>query len=120
MTSVMIVDDDKDIRMLVRALLRHANSGVDVASETASGEEALAHIDELDPGVVVLDQMMPGMSGLETARRMLAHRPEQRIILFSACMTEQLCREARALGVTKCLSKERVAAIAAAIAAVAC
>ena len=119
MTTVLIVDDQADIRLLVRALLRSANQGVDVASEASSGEEALAAIDACDPAVVLLDQMMPGMSGLETARRMLATRPDQRIILFSAYVTEELAREAHAMGVRACLPKEQVSSIAAAIRAVA-
>jgi DNA-binding NarL/FixJ family response regulator len=119
MTTVMIVDDQEDIRVLVRMLIRTANDGLCVNCEAASGEEALAGIDEHDPSVVVLDHMMPGLTGLETAQRMLAARPDQRIILFSAYMTDELCREARALGVLGCLPKDNVTSLADAIRAVA-
>jgi DNA-binding NarL/FixJ family response regulator len=118
-TSVMIVDDQEDIRLVVRALIRVADEGLCVAGEAASGEEALAGIDEHDPSVVLLDHMMPGMNGLETAGKMLASRPDQRIILFSAYMTEELCRQARSIGVVGCLPKDEVASVAAAIRAVA-
>jgi two-component system nitrate/nitrite response regulator NarL len=114
-TTVLIVDDHEDIRLLVRALIRTANQELRVSGEAATGEEALASLDDIDPSVVLLDHMMPGMTGLETAREILIRRPDQRIILFSAYMTEELCREARSLGVVGCLPKDDVGRVADAI-----
>jgi len=64
--SILIVDDDL---ALVRVLALHFESeGYDVSTATG-GTEALAHIRQHRPRVVVLDAMMPGMSGLEVCRR---------------------------------------------------
>jgi CheY-like chemotaxis protein len=118
-TSVLIVDDQEDIRILIRALIRGADDEFAVTGEAANGEEALAALDNADPEVIVLDQMMPGMTGLETARRILERRPGQRILLFSAYLSDEIREEAAAVGVTDCLAKDQVARIADALRAIA-
>jgi CheY-like chemotaxis protein len=57
---------------------------------------------------VVLDQRMPGLTGLEVAERILRDDPEQRVILFSAGLTDEIRRQAEAVGVTACLTKDEV------------
>jgi two-component system invasion response regulator UvrY len=102
---VLIVDDMDDMRALVRLVVRTANDGLVVAGEAANGSEAIDLVDTLDPAVIVLDELMPGLGGLETARRILARRPQQRIILFSAYLDDRVREAARELGITTCLSK---------------
>ena len=111
LTTVLVVDDQPDLRLLVRMLITAANNGLHCASEAASGEEAVAWFDEgcADesqlPTVVVLDQMMPGLTGIETARRILARRPTQRIVLFSAYVDDALRRVAKSIGIKACIDK---------------
>jgi CheY-like chemotaxis protein len=111
LVTVLVVDDQPDLRLLVRTLITAANNGLHCASEAASGEEAVAWFDESAgdderlPTVIVLDQMMPGLTGIETARRILARRPSQRIILFSAYVDEALTRLARSVGIKACIDK---------------
>jgi DNA-binding NarL/FixJ family response regulator len=102
---VLVVDDMDDMRALVRLVVRTANEGIVVAGEAANGSEAIELADSLDPAVIVLDELMPGLGGLETARRILVRRPHQRIILFSAYLDDQIRDAARDLGITACLSK---------------
>ncbi len=64
---ILVVDDEKNIRKIVTSYLRA--EGFDV-SEAADGEEALAAFDRLDPDLVILDVMMPGIDGIETLRRL--------------------------------------------------
>lgn len=103
MPSVLIVDDESDIRFLVRRLVEKADWRV--AGEATSGAEAVTRCRELHPDVVVLDQRMPGLTGLETAARILAENRAQVIILFTLVKDEALTRRATALGVRTCLSK---------------
>src|SRR5205823_10373712 len=56
---VLIVDDEEDMRALVRATIEVANAGLSVAGEAASGEAAVSTWREERPEVVVLDQRMP-------------------------------------------------------------
>ena len=103
--SVLVVDDHPDLRHLVRTLITAANDGLECNIEAESGEAAIAYLDEGEATIVVLDQMMPGMTGVETAQVILDRRPDQRIILFSAYLDEQLRSEARALGIRECIDK---------------
>ena len=105
--GAFIVDDEEDLRFLVRAALsRHG--GLYVAGEASDGESAIAEVEQLGPDVVVLDQMMPGIDGLETARRILAVRPQQRIVLFTAFLDDTLRGAASAVGVSACMSKSQM------------
>jgi DNA-binding NarL/FixJ family response regulator len=91
--------------MLLRMLITKENDGLFCEAEAGSGEEALAYFDDGEATVVILDQMMPGMTGLETAKALLARHPDLRIILFSAYLDERLLAEARQIGIRECLDK---------------
>jgi two-component system response regulator MprA len=64
---VLVVDDDPVIRQFVRAVLEGLDFRIE---EAADGAEALQRAAECAPDVVILDVMMPGMDGLEVAKRL--------------------------------------------------
>lgn len=98
-----IAEDTDHVRsMLVDILGLH---GFDIVGDAASGEVAVAEIVEADPDVVVMDLKMPGMNGLETARRMREVRPDQQIILYSAYVDPDVERRAKEAGVAVCVPK---------------
>jgi CheY-like chemotaxis protein len=105
--TILVVDDDADMRYLARMVLE--GSGIAVAGEAADGNEALRKLDELDPPpiptVVLLDNQMPGPTGLEVAAQMLAQRPNQLIVLFSAYLSPEIEEHAERLGIACCVSK---------------
>ena len=107
--TVLIVDDEIDMRLLVRVVLESAKHGIEVVGEAVDGLDAFTVFETLSPpaipDVVVLDNRMPGPSGVEVARQMLDAEPEQHIILFSAFFTPELEAEARELGIAACVSK---------------
>ena len=105
---VLIVDDEEDMRALVRATIELANEGLTVAAEAADGETAVSIVREQRPEVVVIDQRMPGVTGLETARRILDEHPEQAIVLFSAYLDGDVVRAAQRMGVRMCLAKDDI------------
>jgi len=104
----MIVDDQADIRVLLRLLLRIANDGVEVGCEASNGTECLTMIDACDPLVVVIDHMMPGLNGVETASQIMVKRPTQIVILCTAYLDDDIERSARAAGVAHVLHKDDV------------
>jgi CheY-like chemotaxis protein len=108
--TVLVVDDEADIRQLVRAVLEGA--GLRVVDEAVDGVEALDALEVLEappvPTVIVLDNRMPGLTGLEVAERVLQRIPEQRIVLFSAFLNDELTARARALGISACAAKSEV------------
>lgn len=79
---VFIADDHALFRAGLRALLS-AMPDIDVIGEAAEGETALAQISALQPQVVLLDIHMPGMNGIEAARRVLAAHPALGVIMVT-------------------------------------
>lgn len=65
MVKVLVVDDEEDIRYLVKVILE--SRGIDVV-EAESGEECLRILEKFTPDLVLLDIMMPGMNGWEVLR----------------------------------------------------
>ena len=108
MLRALIVDDDVHMRFLVRLTIEVANEGLSVSGEADSGPAAILAVEQDRPEVIVLDHWMPGMSGLETARRILADNPEQRILLFSAALDDATIAAAHEAGITECLPKTEI------------
>ena len=67
----MLVDDEQLARDELGYLLGQVG-GVEVIGQAGNGVEALTTIERLQPDVVFLDVQMPGLTGFEVARRMLA------------------------------------------------
>lgn len=112
--STVVVDDQDDIRFLIRHLIELANGDLEVIAEAPDGETCLRMLDELGddlPDIVVIDWMMPGLNGIDTAMRIREIKPRARIILCSAFGDPTLEREARAAGIDYFLSKERIGEI---------
>ena len=111
MIRTMIVDDQQDIRVLLRMMIEVHCPDAQVSCEAASGTEAVAIVDCCDPTVVVLDEMMPGMNGIETAGAIRARRPTQQMILCTAFLDQELEDRARAAGVQTVLHKDDISSV---------
>ena len=107
-TTVLIVDDDEDMRVLVKLQLE-LSGHIEVVAEAIDGIDALDSFVRLDPPpvphVVLLDNRMPGMTGLEVAALLRERVSMQRIILFSAYLDDATVARARDLGITEVVSK---------------
>jgi two-component system, NarL family, invasion response regulator UvrY len=79
---VLTVDDQATFRGIAREVI-DATPGFDSVGEAASGEEALAAVARLDPELVLLDVRMPGLDGIEVARRLRATHPDTLLVLIS-------------------------------------
>ena len=112
MPTTLIVDDDLDMRLLVRLVIEMANEGLRVVGEAADGLEALEVFMSLDPptvpDVVILDNRMPNMTGLEAAEEILSRFPDQLVILYSAFLDKDVKREAKRIGIAECLTKDEI------------
>ena len=107
--TTLIVDDQQDIRLLLRILIDAANDGLSVVGEAASGQEAIAEVERIEPVVVVFDEMMPEMTGSEAAAQLRRMRPAQIMVLCTAYLDEQVIERARAAGMDAWLAKQDVA-----------
>ncbi len=76
---VVIAEDEAIIRLDLKETLEE--EGYEVVGETARGDQALELVAELDPDVVILDVKMPGLDGIETARRVAAGHDAAVVIL---------------------------------------
>lgn len=112
MIDTMIVDDEDDLRRVLHLAIDRRNEGLRVVAEAASGPEAIDLVPSTDPQLIVLDQMMPEMDGVETASRILASRPQQLIVLYTAFLDPELEERARAVGITACRPKGRARELA--------
>ena len=79
---VMTVDDQAVFRDVARAMIE-STPGFELAGEASSGVEAITIAEEIRPDLVILDVRMPGLDGIETARRLSLTRPGTVIVLVS-------------------------------------
>jgi two-component system, chemotaxis family, chemotaxis protein CheY len=113
MASVLIVDHDPDIRFLERMVLKLADRGFTVVGEAASGEEAIDCWRDLHPDVIVLEDRLPRLRGLDVARLILAEEPAQTIALLTASEDDAVAVTALDLGIQVCLPKRDLQRLAA-------
>src|SRR5437867_12527770 len=92
----------------MRLVIEGHDDGMSVACEAATGDEALERVDHCDSKVVILDEMMPGMSGVDTATQLRARRPDQIMIICSSSVIDDVLRGAHAAGVAGCVSREQL------------
>jgi two-component system, NarL family, response regulator LiaR len=94
--AVALVDDHRVVTRSLKAWLE-SFADLRVVGVAASGEELLAHLDDWRPDVILQDLLLPGgIDGIETTRRVLARRPDARIVALTASMDE-----ARMMGVLR-------------------
>ncbi|MCF7956655.1 MAG: response regulator [Phycisphaerae bacterium] len=79
--KILIVDDEKNIRMTVTQALEDMDVDIDTA---VNGEEALSKLKDGDFGLVLLDLRMPGIDGMEVLDRLSKDRPDIKIIIVTA------------------------------------
>lgn len=103
MSRILVIDDETNIRMMIRLTLEHAGYDVEVAGDGQSGLDKFGTGETWD--LVLLDQRMPGMSGIEVQQEIYRRRPGTRLILITAHGTIDLALEAIQLGASDFLRK---------------
>ncbi|RNG38845.1 response regulator [Streptomyces botrytidirepellens] len=101
---VVVADDQELVRTGFRLIL--TARGIDVVGEAADGAAAVAAVCGLRPDVVLMDIRMPGMDGLEAARRVLAQVPDCRVIMLTTFDLDRYVYAALAAGASGFLLKD--------------
>lgn len=82
--TVLIVDDDEEIRHVLRVLCE--TEGMDVVGEAANGVEAVPLALQHQPDIVILDYMLPRLDGEGAAEILRTITPDSKIVAFSAIL----------------------------------
>ncbi len=104
MTTVLLVEDDNAIRAAYNYALTKA--GIKV-TEATDGVQAASYVEQLRPDVVLLDMLMPGMSGLDFLRHteITSRFPDTKVIAVSNIDTPRVVKEAKELGAVQYVIK---------------
>ena len=102
--TVLIVDDDEEIRHVLRLMCEM--EGFQVVGEAVNGVEAIPMALNTQPGIVILDYLMPRRSGDVTATLLRSIVPDAKIVAFSAVL------DAKPDWSDSYLNKERISEIA--------
>ena len=94
---VLIADDEPDVRLLLRLGLRHHQ--IEVVGEAANGLEVLEQCAADPPEAVVLDLLMPRMTGFEVIPELQRDHPEVGIVAYTATAGDFVRHEMDRLGV---------------------
>ncbi len=86
MTSLLVVDDVPLFRAGLTSALKEA--GFEVAGEAESAEGAVARAEEYRPDIVLLDLLMPGLSGLEVVEKITAVSPDTQVVVLTGSESE--------------------------------
>jgi CheY-like chemotaxis protein len=101
---ILVIDDHDDTRMLLVRLLQLV--GYEVVG-VASGQQGMAFLEERKPNLIVLDEMMPGLTGLDVLRhvRRTERLKDIRVIMYTAHASAKLALEAKEAGADGFLMK---------------
>lgn len=103
MSRILIVDDETNIRTMIRLALQHVGHETDTASDGAEGLRKFGDGAQWD--LVLVDQRMPGMTGIEVQRAIRKRAPKAKLIMVTAFGTIDLAAEAIQAGAMDFLRK---------------
>jgi NarL family two-component system response regulator LiaR len=101
---VVIVDDHVLVRSGIEVVLGMFDD-IELVGQAGDGEEAVRLCDELRPDVVLMDLVMPGTSGVEATRRVVASCPETRVVALTSFTDEDMIGETLRAGAIGYLMK---------------
>ena len=89
---IMLVDDHTMVREALRVVLEQ-DSSMQVVAEVGDGDAALRLAAEMTPDVVVMDVALPGISGIETTRRLLTKYPKIKVLALSTHLDRRIVQQ---------------------------
>jgi two-component system, chemotaxis family, chemotaxis protein CheY len=103
--KVLIVDDSRAMRMIVKRTLRQVGYGAATVNEASNGKEALESIQAERPDLVLSDWNMPEMSGIELLQEIKARSMPVRVGLVTSQGTPEMQQRAKDAGALFLLTK---------------
>ena len=102
MQRMLIVEDERDVAELLTDYF--GSKGFSVAS-TFSGEEAIERLDQSPVDVILLDILLPGVSGLEVLRHAKVRHPDARVVMVTSLDQMDIRQEAQSCGAAAYITK---------------
>jgi len=102
---VMVVDDHAVVRSGLRFFLLSCDD-IELVAEAASGREAIEQCHAIQPDVVLMDMVMPGMDGVETTEAILEKHPQTKVIALTSFQEGDLVQRALQAGAIGYLLKD--------------
>jgi two-component system response regulator NreC len=103
--KVLLVDDHVVMRQALRMLLE-AQPELDVVADVENGRQAVQFVEKLQPDVVLMDVVMPGLNGLEATRQIRRIAPATRVVMLSGFVDEDQLLDALRAGASGYLIKK--------------
>ena len=94
--KIMVVDDSKVAQLQLQRIL--SDSPYEVISCCQNGEDAVEQYRVLKPDLITMDILMPGLDGLEAARKILEEDPDAKILMISSRAYDETIEESKNLG----------------------
>ncbi|MCI8339391.1 MAG: response regulator [Lachnospiraceae bacterium] len=95
-TTIMVVDDSPFASKQIKDIVEE--NGYEVIGYAKNGEEGVRMYDELKPDIVILDIIMPGIDGLETAQILMKNNPKVKILMLSSLCDTGTLEEVKGIG----------------------
>ncbi|MCM1179104.1 MAG: response regulator [Clostridium sp.] len=103
MKNILIVDDSRTSRKILRGILE--NSGYEIVAEATNGQEGYEKYVELKPDVVTMDVTMPVLDGIEALKKIVGEFPDAKVIMVTAAGQKTKMVEAVQSGASEFVSK---------------
>lgn len=102
-TTIMVVDDSPFASKQIKDIVE--DNGYEVIGYAKDGKEAIEFYKELKPDIVILDIIMPGLNGLETAEILKKQDPAVKILMLSSLCDAGTMEEVKSIGVKHLIPK---------------
>jgi DNA-binding NarL/FixJ family response regulator len=103
--KVLVVDDHAVVREGIRALL-DLQKDIEVVGEAVDGQDAIQKVQQLSPNVVLMDIVMPVMSGLDATKRISREYPEAKVLILTQYDEEENMFVAKQVGAYGFIAKK--------------
>lgn len=102
-TTILVVDDSPFASKQIKDIVE--DNGYEVIGYAKNGEESIELYKELHPDIVILDIIMPGIDGLETAEILMKNNPGVKILMLSSLCDAGTLEEVRGIGLKYLIPK---------------
>jgi len=105
MINVIIVDDHELFRLGIRSAIENRHSDLTIVGEAKAGAEFFRLLETVTADIVLLDIILPDISGVEIARRLKKTHPEMKILVFSSDKSTEVIQKLLDIGINGFISK---------------